>query len=75
MLASKDRQLVLRDFLKLLDSKGRPSSELTVFLFTDLLLLTERTIKNSKGAEVRERGREGGRGEREASVTREDEIK
>ena len=41
LLASKDRQLVDKGCLKLLDSKGRLSSELRVYLFTDILLLTE----------------------------------
>lgn len=41
LLASKDRQLVDKGTLRLLDSKGRPSNDLNVYLFTDILLLTE----------------------------------
>ena len=41
LLASKDRLLVDKGCLRLLDSKGRPSTELQVYLFTDILLLTE----------------------------------
>ena len=42
VLASKDRHLLHRGTLWLLDSRARPSTELHTFLFTDLLLLTER---------------------------------
>lgn len=41
LMASKDRQLVDKGSLRLLDNKGRPSTELNVYLFTDILLLTE----------------------------------
>lgn len=41
LLASKDRQLVDKGCLRLLDNKGRPSTELNVYLFTDILVLTE----------------------------------
>ena len=42
VLASKDRHLLHRGTLWLLDSRARPSTELHTFLFTDMLLLTER---------------------------------
>ena len=41
LLASKDRQLVDKGTLRLLDNKGRQTNELNVYLFTDILLLTE----------------------------------
>lgn len=41
LLASKDRQLVCKGPLRVLDNKGRPTTELNVYLFTDILLLTE----------------------------------
>ena len=42
VLAAKDRHLLHRGTLWLLDSRARPSTELHTFLFTDMLLLTER---------------------------------
>ena len=53
LLASKDRLLVDKGCLRLLDSKGRPSTELQVYLFSDILLLTEEHRPTKK--EVRER--------------------
>ena len=48
LLASKDRQLVDKGALRLLDNKGRPASELNAYLFTDILLLTEEHRPNKK---------------------------
>ncbi|XP_064400266.1 pleckstrin homology domain-containing family G member 6-like [Halichondria panicea] len=45
-LVTKDRQLVYKGILRLLDSKAKPCHELHVFLFTDFLLFTE--LKSSK---------------------------
>lgn len=43
VLSLKDRRLVDHGNLKLLDSRVRPPREVDVFLFTDLLLLTQQT--------------------------------
>ncbi len=47
-LVTKDRQLVYKGILKLLDSKAKACHELHVFLFTDILLLTELVKANKK---------------------------
>ncbi len=48
VLASKERQLLVKGSLKLLDARARPSIDLFAFLFTDMLLLTEHRTKSSK---------------------------
>jgi len=60
VLTDKDRQLVYHGQLKLLEFKSRPPREVDVFLFTDLLLLTQqntthhdkRTAKKEVGKSV-----------------------
>ena len=49
VLASKDRQLVHNGPLKLLDNKHRPPRDVVVFLFTDLLLVTQQNTTSLKG--------------------------
>ena len=53
LLASKDRQLVDKGCIRLLDSKGRPTTELQVYLFTDILLMTEEHRPTKKEVDQR----------------------
>ena len=48
MLASEDRQLLFKGDLKLMDGRGKPSIDLSAFLFTNLLLLTEPRSKPNR---------------------------
>lgn len=48
VLASEDRQLLFKGDLKLMDGRGKPSTDLSAFLFTQLLLLAEPRSKPNK---------------------------